>query len=39
MQPTNWLGGAKSDVTVNIKGGATNYSDEKFQTHFHSLKC
>ena len=31
-------GGAKGDVTVNIKGGATNTSDEKFQIHFHSLK-
>ena len=34
MQPTNWVGGAKSDVTVNIKGGTTNIVMKSFKHIF-----
>jgi len=27
VQPTNYMGGAESDVRVNIKGGATHMND------------
>ena len=27
MQPTNYMGGAESDIGVNTKGGATHMND------------